>query len=377
MDHKITSFIPPKIRLMGAAPSSVDERVLKALSRPVISHLDPYFIAMMKEIQFFIRYIFETKNDLTFPLSGPASSAMEACFLNVIEENDKVIVCENGLYGERMGDLLRVYGAKVIPISHKWGEAIDIHRVEETLKKNPDAKALCAVHGESSTGVLSDIESIGRLCHAHGVLSIIDAVSSIVSSPLKIDDWGIDIAYANTHKCLGGMPGLAPITVSDRAIDVILKRKTPVRSYFLNFIQIMNNWYKQDKILRTYHFSAPVNSLYGMHEALLMIYEEGLEALRNRYAENGRRLSQGLENMELEMPVPADIRIPILNLVKVQPDWDQSQIIQQLYHDHGVQISAGLGKNTPDFLRIAPMGKCNNTIDIDYTLAALKIVLKK
>lgn len=377
MEHKTKSFIPPKIRLMGAAPSSVDTRILQALSRPVISHLDPAFIAMMKEIQFFIRYIFQTKNDLTFPLSGPASSAMEACFLNVIEENDTVIVCENGLYGERMSDLLRVYGAKVIPISQKWGESIDIHRVEETLKRNPDAKAVCAVHAESSTGVLSDIESIGRLCHARGVLSIIDVVSSIITTPLKIDDWGIDIAYANTHKCLGGIPGLAPITVSDRAIDVILKRKTPVRSYFLNFIQIMNNWYKQDKILRTYHFSAPINSLYGMHEALLMIYEEGLENLRKRYTENGRHFTQGLEKIGLEMPVPAAIRIPILNLVKVQPDWNQFQIIHDLYHEHGIQISTGMGKNTADFLRMAAMGKCNNIVDIDYTLAALKIVLKK
>ena len=375
MKKQIDSFLPKKVMLMGAAPASVPERVLKALCKPVISHLDTKFIEMMQELRYLIQYIFQTKNELTFPIPGPASGAMEACFINLVEDGDKVIVCENGLYGERMSELLTLYKANVVSVHHEWGKNLDLNAIEDTLKKNPEAKVVCAVHGESSTGVMCNIQGLAALCRYYDKILVVDVVATIINSPLKVDEWGIDVAYANTHKCIGSIPGLSPITISERAIELIQNRKTPVRSYFLNFNLIMQHWYKQNHIYRTYHHTAPVNSLYGLHEALLMIYEEGLENLNHRYFENSKFLTNGLEEMGLQLDVPSHYKIPVLNMIKVQPHWNQHLIIQKLYDRHNIQISGGMGKTSAHYLRIAAMGEHNNRSAINFTLEALADIL--
>jgi alanine-glyoxylate transaminase/serine-glyoxylate transaminase/serine-pyruvate transaminase len=371
----INSFNPNPVLLMGAAPAGVDERVLNALSKPIVSHLDKSFIKLMNEICYLIRYIFQTSNTFTFPIQGPASAAMEAAFLNLIEPEDTVIVCENGLYGERMSEILRLYDANVIPIHHEWGEAIDINRVSETLKKYPNTKLVCAVHGESSTGVISNIQGIGEICKDHEALFLVDVACTIINENVKMDEWGIDTIYCNSQKSIASSPGLAPFSLSEKAINCIKKRKTPVKSYFLDFDRIMENWHMQEEALRTYHHTAAVNNFYALHEALSIIHNNGLDVVQNQYKQNAMILKNGLKELGVEFFTPESLHVPIVNVINIESEQMQRKIIDSLYFDHNIQISGGLGKLLNKVIRISALGTSNNIDDINRTLDATKKVL--
>ena len=222
------SFMPTKRTLMGPGPSDVSERVLEALARPTIGHLDPQFVSMMDDMKGLLQYAFQTKNELTLPVSAPGSAGMETCFVNLVEPGDKVIVCQNGVFGGRMKENVERCGAIAVMVEDAWGSVVDPQKLEDALKANPDAKVVAFVHAETSTGAQSDAKTLVEIAHQHDCLTIVDAVTSLGGTPLKVDEWGIDAIYSGTQKCLSAPPGLSPVSFSERAADVIKNRKTPV-----------------------------------------------------------------------------------------------------------------------------------------------------
>ncbi|MFT4995382.1 MAG: alanine-glyoxylate transaminase/serine-glyoxylate transaminase/serine-pyruvate transaminase, partial [Paraglaciecola sp.] len=282
MQNQIHSFIPPQRTLMGPGPSDVDPRILQALSRPTIGHLDPAFVGLMDEIKVLLQYAFQTKNQLTMPISAPGSAGMEAVFVNLIEPGDKVVVCQNGVFGGRMLENVQRCGGVGILIEDTWGEQTDLQKVEDALKAHPDAKLLAFVHAETSTGVRNDAQALCQLARQYDCLSIVDAVTSLGGIELDVDGWQIDGIYSGTQKCLSCVPGLSPVSFSPKAIEIIKNRKTPVQSWFLDMDLVMGYWGQGAK--RAYHHTAPVNSLYALHESLLILKDEGLQNAWARHA---------------------------------------------------------------------------------------------
>ena len=302
----ISSFNPPIRTLMGPGPSDVHPRILSALARPTIGHLDPQFVAMMDEVKVMLQYAFQTKNELTIPVSAPGSAGMETCFVNLIEAGEKVVVCQNGAFGGRMKENVERVGATPIMVEDAWGTAIDLNKVEEALKANPEVKVLAFVHAETSTGVQSDAKALCELARKYDCLTIVDAVTSLTGSPLKVDEWGIDAIYSGTQKCMSCTPGLSPVSFSDKAVERIKARKTKVQSWFLDLNLVMGYWGGGGK--RAYHHTAPVNPLYALHEALVMVQDEGLENAWARHEQNHHVLRAGLEAMGISFLVK-NIRI--------------------------------------------------------------------
>ena len=265
----IQSFIPPHRILMGPGPSDISPQVLQALSRPTVGHLDPLFIKMMDELKQLLKYAFQTENEFTIAVSAPGSAGMETCFVNLIEPGEKVIVCRNGVFGERMRENVVRAGGVAVVVDDEWGTPVSVDKVEQALKDHPDAKILSFVHAETSTGARSDAEALGKLAKDHGVLTIVDAVTSLGGVPLKVDEWQLDAVYSGSQKCLSCVPGLSPVTFSPLAIEKIQARQTPVQSWFLDQSLVLGYWSGEGK--RSYHHTAPVNSLYALHESLLIL----------------------------------------------------------------------------------------------------------
>ena len=247
---KIQSFQPPKRTLMGPGPSDVPQRILEAMARPTIGHLDPSFVNMMEELKTLLRYAFQTQNDLTFPVSGPGSVGMETCFINLLEPGDKVIVCRNGVFGGRMIENVKRCGGVPVVVEDAWGSAVDVNKVEDALKANPDARVLAFVHAETSTGAQSDAQALVALAQRHGCLTIVDAVTSLAGTPLKVDAWGIDAIYSGSQKCLSCTPGLSPVSFSERAVELVKSRKTTAQSWFMDLGLVLGYW---TSAKRTYH----------------------------------------------------------------------------------------------------------------------------
>ena len=277
-------FTPPERLLMGPGPTMVHQRVLEASSRSTIGHLDPAFVELMEQTKQLLQYAFQTKNYMTMPVSAPGSAGMELCFVNLVEPGDKVIVCINGVFGGRMKENVERCGGTAIVVEDEWGKPVDITKVERAFEQNPDAKLLTFVHAETSTGALSDANSLAKLAHDQGALVIVDAVTSLAGLPLEVDEWELDAVYSGSQKCLSSFPGLSPVTLGDSALEKIKKRKHKVQSWFLDVNLIMGYWGSQGG--RSYHHTAPVNTLYALHEALLMVYEEGIENAWNRHRRN-------------------------------------------------------------------------------------------
>jgi alanine-glyoxylate transaminase/serine-glyoxylate transaminase/serine-pyruvate transaminase len=309
----IASFLPPQRTLMGPGPSDVPQRILDAMARPTIGHLDPAFTDMMEQTKTLLRYAFQTANKLTFPVSGPGSVGMETCFVNLVEPGDKVIVCINGVFGGRMLENVKRCGGVPVVVEDAWGRAVDPAKVEAAFAANPDAKILAFVHAETSTGALSDAASLAAIAQRHGALTIMDCVTSLGGVPVLIDAWGIDAAYSGSQKCLSCTPGLSPVTFSERAIEKVRARKTPVQSWFMDLNLVLGYWSGEGK--RTYHHTAPINPLYGLHEALVMLAEEGIENAWARHRQMHDALRNGLEGIWAEFVVPASERLPQLNSV--------------------------------------------------------------
>jgi alanine-glyoxylate transaminase/serine-glyoxylate transaminase/serine-pyruvate transaminase len=369
----ITSFHPPVRTLMGPGPSDVNPRILEALSRPTIGHLDPAFVAMMEELKELLRYAFQTGNPLTMPVSAPGSAGMETCFVNLVQPGDKVVVCINGVFGGRMKENVERCGGTAIVVEDGWGTAVDPHKVEAALKSNPEARILAFVHAETSTGAISDAKTLAEIARRHDCLTIVDTVTSLAGSPLRVDEWGLDAVYSGSQKCLSCVPGLSPVTFNQRALDVITTRTHRVQSWFMDLNLVLGYWGGGGK--RTYHHTAPVNTLYALHEALVILKEEGLENSWARHRKNHEALKAGIEAMGLEFVVPDGQRLPQLNAVSVPAGVDEAAVRGMLLTEYNLEIGAGLGAMAGKIWRIGLMGYASNRTNVLLCLGALDAVL--
>ncbi|RJX70668.1 alanine--glyoxylate aminotransferase family protein [Vibrio sinensis] len=366
----IQSFIPPRRILMGPGPSDISPQVLQALSRPTVGHLDPLFISMMDELKQLLKYAFQTENEFTIAVSAPGSAGMEACFVNLVEPGDKVIVCRNGVFGERMRENVIRAGGVAVLVDDEWGKPVSTAKVEQAIKENPDAKILAFVHAETSTGALSDAQALGQLAKQHGMLTIVDAVTSLGGVPLKVDEWQLDAVYAGSQKCLSCVPGLAPVTFSPSAIEKIQARTTPIQSWFLDQSLVLGYWSGEGK--RSYHHTAPVNSLYALHESLVLLQNEGLENAWQRHQRMHEKLRDGLEKLGFEFVVEMPYRLPQLNAIYIPQGIDEAQVRAHLLETYNLEIGAGLGVLAGKTWRIGLMGYGARAENVSLCLKALE-----
>ena len=368
------SFFPPVRTLMGPGPSDINPRVLAAMSRPIIGHLDPVFVGMMEDMKGLLQYAFQTGNALTLPVSAPGSAGMETCFANLVEPGDKVIVCINGVFGGRMKENIERFGGIPVVVEDDWGKPVSPDKVEAALQANPDARLLAFVHAETSTGACSDVKALCELARRHGCLSIVDAVTSLGGSPLYVEDWGVDAIYAGSQKCLSCTPGLAPVSFSERAVERIRNRRTRVPSWFLDLNLVMGYWVGSGG-KRAYHHTAPINALYALHEALVILHEEGLDESWARHRRHHEALRAGLEAMGLTFLVDAAHRLPQLNAVRVPEGVDEAAVRAALLQRYSLEIGAGLGPYAGRIWRIGLMGHAANEHNVLLCLGALEAVL--
>lgn len=367
------SFHPPVRTLMGPGPSDVYPQVLEALGRPTIGHLDPMFIQLMDETKQLLQYAFQTENQLTLPVSAPGSAGMEACFVNLIEPGDTVIILQNGVFGMRMKENVVRMGGTPVVLEFDWGTAIDIDQAAAVVKQNPSAKILAFVHAETSTGVQSDAAALCKLASDNDMLSIVDTVTGLGGIEVAVDAWGADAVYSGTQKCLSCVPGISPVTFSDKAQQIIKNRTTPVQSWFLDMNLVMGYWGEGTQ--RAYHHTAPVNALYALHESLLILKEEGLQQSWARHLHNHNALKAGLEAMGLSLIVDPQSRLPQLNAVSIPDGVDEARVRQQLLQNFDLEIGAGLGQLAGKVWRIGLMGFSSRPSNVRICLSALESCL--
>lgn len=369
----ITSFNPPIRTLMGPGPSDVHPRITSAMARPTIGHLDPAFVGMMSEIKQMLQYAFATNNQLTIPVSAPGSAGMETCFVNLIEPGDKVIVCQNGVFGGRMKENVERSGATAIMVEDEWGKPVDPNKLEDALKSFPDAKIVAFVHAETSTGAQSDAKTLCEIAHKYDCVTIVDAVTSLGGTELLVDDWEIDAIYSGTQKCLSCTPGISPVSFSDRAVEVIKGRHTKVQSWFLDTNLVMGYW--GENTTRAYHHTAPINALYALHESLVMLQEEGIKHAWLRHMDNHLALRAGIEAMGMSFIVDEPYRLPQLNSVTIPEGVDEAKVRSRLLNEFNLEIGAGLGALAGKVWRIGLMGHSSRAENILLCLGALDVVL--
>ena len=357
--------------LMGPGPSCVPPEVYRALSLPTIGHLDPLFIEIMDEIQGRLRRIMNTKNRLTLPISGTGSAGMETCFVNLVEPGDDVLVLINGVFGKRMEDVAGRLGAMVDAIEFDWGAPVDVAQVRERLSKK-DYRIVAVVHAETSTGVANPVAEIGALVRETDALYLVDTVTSLGGMPVEADDWGVDAVYSGTQKCLSCPPGLAPVSFSERAVEKTMQRKTKVPNWYLDLSMIVNYWEGKK---RAYHHTAPVNMLYGLHQALGLILDEGPENVFGRHMDCHALLVETLGDMGIAMFVDPDCRLPMLNAVVIPEGVDEAAVRSRLLTDYRIEIGAGLGPLAGKIWRIGVMGHTARPENITRLASALSDVL--
>ena len=364
----------PHLRLLlGPGPSPVHPRVLRAMSTNVVGHLDPDFLQVMDDCQVMLRDLFGTKNRVTFPVSGTGSAGMEAAVCNVIEPGDKAIICINGVFGTRMADVAGRYGAEVIQVEVPWGQPIDPADVKKALDANPDATLVGIVHAETSTGVLQPMEEIGAACQSHGALLLMDCVTSLGGVPVEVDKWGVEIAYSGTQKCLSCPPGLAPLTMSERALGKMRERKDKVKSWYFDVSMIEKYWGSD----RSYHHTGPITMNYAIREALRLVFEEGLKNRFARHALASKALQAGIEALGLSMFAQEGARTPTLNTVVIGGNIDDTGVRKALLHDFDIEIGGGLGPVAGKAWRIGLMGHGAQQANVTYLISALEVIFKK
>jgi alanine-glyoxylate transaminase/serine-glyoxylate transaminase/serine-pyruvate transaminase len=365
-------FAPPARLLLGPGPSEVHARVLRALSAPLVGHLDPVFIAMMEEVKALLRLVFATENTLTFPVSGTGSAGMEACVVNLVEPGDEVVVGVNGVFGTRMAEVVERAGATARRVEAPWGNVVRPEQVEAALKNCRRPKLVALVHAETSTGAWQPLPDAARLAHEHGALFLADCVTSLGGAPVETDAWEVDAAYSGTQKCLSCPPGLAPVTFGPRALEALRNRKTKVQSWYLDVTLLQQYWGDE----RVYHHTAPISMNYALREALRLVAEEGLPARFARHLRNHEALAAGLAALGLELAAEKGHRLPMLNAVSVPTGVDEARVRSRLLTEHGIEIGGGLGPMKGRVWRIGLMGESSRRAHVLTLLAALEDVLR-
>jgi len=370
---KITSFHPPQRTLMGPGPTEIHPRVLTTMSQPAIGYLDPVFVEMMEELKSLLRYVYQTDNLLTFPVSGPGSVGMEYCFVNMVAPGDKVVVARNGVFGGRMIENVERCGGVAIVVDDEWGKPVDAQKVEDAFRKHPDAKVLAFVHAETSTGAQSDAKALAHIAHKHGAMVIMDAVTSLAGTPVRVDEWGIDAIYSASQKCLSCTPGLSPVSFNERVVEHVRNRRDKIHSWFMDMNLLSGYWGATN---RTYHHTAPTNSLFALHEALLLIKEEGLEQGWARHRRHHLALKAGLEAMGLKFRVAEPYQLPQMNAVACPDGVDEELVRKTLLGEFGIEIGAGLGPLKGKIWRFGLMGYSCRPDNVMLCLSALGSVLQ-
>ena len=362
------NFNPPNRVLMGPGPSDANPRVLRAMASPLIGHLDPLFVEMMDQIKNMVQQTFLTENALTFVVSAPGSAGMETCLVNLLEPDDECIIVTNGVFGGRMVDIAERCGAKVTRVDTEWGKVTEPDQIKKALLTCPKAKLVAIVHAETSTGALQPLEEISDLVHEAGALLVVDAVTSFCGMPLKVDEWKIDAIYTGTQKCLSAPPGLSPISFSEAAVKVLDNRKTKVQSWFLDLTMVKNYWAGAK---RAYHHTAPISSVYALHEALNIVLEEGLEARWARHQEVHHYLRIQLEKRGFRFLVDEKYRLPNLNSVFLPEGYDELVLRNKLLNQYNIEVGGGLGAFAGKLWRVGIMGESATKNHVNMLVGAL------
>jgi alanine-glyoxylate transaminase/serine-glyoxylate transaminase/serine-pyruvate transaminase len=364
--------VPQKV-LLGPGPSSVHPRVLAAMASPVMGHLDPAFFQVMDDVCDMLRIVFNTENKMTVPISSTGTGAMEAACANIIEPGDEVLICRNGYFGIRLADIAERCGATVHLMDTPWGKAVDPQALRDELKKLPAMKAVGMVHAETSTGVLSDVKELAEIVHEAGALAIVDAVTSLGGHEMRMDDWGIDVCYSATQKCLGAPPGLAPISLSTAAMDVVVKRPTKVQSFYFNLKDLEAYWNQT----RAYHHTSPINMTYALRESLRMMMEEGLDNRIQRHARVAAGFRAGAEALGLTLLAEEGHRLNPLTTVSIPEGIDDGKVRRTLLNDYEIEIGGGLGEFAGKAWRVGLMGESSRERNVFALLSALETILSK
>ena len=364
---------PPQRILLGPGPSNVHPRVQQAMMAPILGHMDPYFYTVMEDTMSLLRYLFRTRNVLTFPISATGSAGMEASLCNFLEQGDVAVIANNGFFADRMINIASRCGAEVIRLDAEWGRIIEPEAIEAALKSRKKVKLLALVHAETSTGVLQPLNEASQLAKQHDALFLVDAVTSLGGHELAIDDWGIDICYSGSQKCISCPPGLSPITVNQKTMDTLKNRSRDVHSYYFDLSLLAKYWIRDGG--RAYHHTAPACMFYALHEALVHIAEEGLEARIQRHLKHGTALKAGLEAMGLALHAQPDHRLSTLTTVRIPEGIDDALIRQRLLSDYSIEIGGGLGPLKGKIWRIGLMGYSSSEQNILLFLSALEKLL--
>ncbi len=365
---------PPSRLLLGPGPSMVSPRVLRAMSVPLLGHLDPAFLGIMNDVQQQLREVFRTKNPFTIAISGTGSAGMEAALVNLVEPGDTALVCVNGVFSTRMADIVERCGGKLVKLETPWGQVTDLARIEEALKKNAPVKVVAVVHAETSTGAQQPIEGLGKLCHQHGALLVVDTVTSLGGVPVEVDGWEADAVYSGTQKCLSCPPGLAPLTLSPRALEAVKGRKSKCRSWYLDAGMIADYWAEGK---RAYHHTAPISMVYALRESLRIVLEEGLEARFERHRRHSAALMAGVATLGCAPQAQAGHRLASLNCIQVPAGVEEAPIRKAVLLENGIEIGGGLGPLAGKVWRIGLMGESSRQENVLAVLAALEQQLKK
>ena len=369
----LNEFVPSPRLLLGPGPSTVHPRVLQAMTLPVLGHLDPQFFQVMDDVCQMLREVFHTSNFMTAPLSSTGTGAMEAACANVLEPGDTAIICRNGFFGDRLADIADRCGAQVAIVDFPWGKPADPQVLSDELKKHSRVKMVGVVHAETSTGVLTPLQEIVELAHQHDALVVVDAVTSLGSHEVQMDAWDIDVCYSASQKCLGSPPGLAPISLGPRAMDVINSRKTKVQSFYFNLKDLETYWSQT----RAYHHTTPISMNYALRESLRMMMEEGIEARHHRHARVASALRAGLAAIGIGLLADADYRLNPLTTAVVPEGIDEGTVRRQLLEDYGIEVGGGFGDLRGKIWRIGLMGEGAREANVFILLSALENILAK
>jgi len=364
-------FHPPQRILLGPGPSNVEARILEAMIKPLLGHLDPAYLECMNEIQTLLRTVFETENRVTFSISGTGGAGMEACLANLIEEGEEVLACVNGFFGQRAAELAERWGAKVVRVESDWGQSLDMQKVREAFRRS-SARIVIMIHAETSTGMRQPIEELKSLRDIRDAIFVVDSVTSLGAHPVGIDRNEIDASYSCTQKGLGAPPGLSPVTFSERALEKLRRRKERPRSWYLD-IQLLDKYWSSERV---YHHTAPALMNYALREALAIVVEEGLESRWERHRRNSEEFAAGIEGMGLQMLIPPQQRLWSLNAVRIPDGVDDARVRSRLLNEHNIEIGSGFGALKGKIWRIGLMGSCSSSNNVLLLLSALRRVLR-